>query len=183
MKKVALLGIALVAAVCLMVQAADSECLKEGDAVAAFNVKDITGPSAGKSLCYRCQFGNRPVVGVFTRDASDKNLAKLVSEVDKVVEANKDKKMAAFVVVLTEDADKVAPKLEEIAKQNGIKNVPLTIFDGNAGPEEYKITKDSSTTVMTWSEGKVKTNVALAKGELNETKIKALVTDAGNLVK
>lgn len=182
MKKVALLGVALVAAVCLMVQAADSECLKEGDAVAAFNVKDITGPSAGKTLCYRCQYGNRPVVGVFTRDVSDKNLAKLVTEVDKVVDANKDKKMAAFVVVLTEDADKVAPKLEEIAKQTGVKNVPLTIFDGNAGPEEYKITKDSVTTVMTWTKGAVKTNVALGKGELNDTKIKTIVADAGKLV-
>jgi hypothetical protein len=27
--------------------------LKVGDSAGAFNVKDITGPNAGKSLCYR----------------------------------------------------------------------------------------------------------------------------------
>ena len=27
--------------------------LQEGDAAGAFNVKDITGPNKGKSLCYR----------------------------------------------------------------------------------------------------------------------------------
>jgi hypothetical protein len=27
--------------------------LKVGDRVGAFNVKDVTGPNAGKSLCYR----------------------------------------------------------------------------------------------------------------------------------
>src|SRR5262245_31412794 len=37
--------------------AADSDGLKVGDSVAAFNVKDVTGPNAGKSLCYRCQYG------------------------------------------------------------------------------------------------------------------------------
>ena len=36
-----------------LAQAAEIESgLKIGDRVGAFNVKDITGPSAGKSLCY-----------------------------------------------------------------------------------------------------------------------------------
>ena len=181
MKKFALLSVALAAVVCLVVRAADSDVLKAGDPVGAFQVKDVTGPSAGKSLCYRCQYGARPVVTVFTRDVND-NVAKLVSEIDKVVEANKDKKMAAFVVVLAEDADKIAPQLEEMAKKNGIKNVPLTIFDGDAGPAEYKIGKDAATTVMTWNKMAVQTNVALAKGELNDAKIKTLVANAGKLV-
>jgi hypothetical protein len=182
MKKVSLLGIALAAVVCFVVRAADSDAgLKKGDSVAAFNVKDITGPSAGKSLCYRCQYGKRPVVSVFTRDVND-NVAKLVSEVDKIVEQNKDKKMAAFVVVLAEDADKIAPKLEAIAKKNNIKNVPLTIFDGESGPPEYKISKTASTTVMSWSNGEVKSNVALGKGELNDAKIKTVVAEASKVV-
>ena len=39
--------------------------LKVGDAPPPYNVKDVTGPSAGKSLCYRCQYGQRPVVNIF----------------------------------------------------------------------------------------------------------------------
>jgi hypothetical protein len=58
-------------AVCLL--AVGAACAAEklesglpvGDSVPAFNVRDITGPSEGKTLCYRCQYGSRPVVTVF----------------------------------------------------------------------------------------------------------------------
>jgi hypothetical protein len=155
--------------------AADIESgLKVGDTPGAFNVKDITGPNKGKSLCYRCNYGSRPVVSVFAREVTP-DLAKLIQEVDKVVEKNSDKKMAAFVVVLAEDADKVAPQLEELASKSGIKNVPLTIFDGAAGPNDYKIAKEADVTVMMWNQSEVKANTALTKGQLNETVIKSII--------
>jgi hypothetical protein len=91
---------ALLVAVCLVAQAVAVESgLKPGEKVGAYNVKDITGPDAGKSLCLRCKYGQRPVVNVFARNVDD-NLVSLVKEVDKLVEQNKDKKMAAFVTVL-----------------------------------------------------------------------------------
>ena len=44
-------------ALCVMVGAAVAADLKSGlqigDSAGAFNVKDITGPNKGKSLCYR----------------------------------------------------------------------------------------------------------------------------------
>src|SRR5262249_28658087 len=124
MKKL-IAGFCVAMLVGLVAQAADLESgLQPGEKVGAYNVKDITGPNAGKSLCYRCKFGARPVVNVFARNVDD-NLAKLVVQVDKIVAENKDKNMAAFVTVLAEDADKIAPQLEEIAKKNDIKNVPL----------------------------------------------------------
>src|SRR5690349_23635801 len=118
MKKVSLLGVALAAIVCLVVRAADSDAgLKKGDSVAAFNVKDCTGPSAGKSLCYRCQYGARPVVTVFTRSL-DGNLASLVQQIDKQVGENSDKKMASFVVLLTDDPDGAESQLKAFAEKN-----------------------------------------------------------------
>ena len=45
--------------------------LAVGEFVGAFDVKDCSGPSEGKTLCYRCQYGNRPVVAVFTRRLTD----------------------------------------------------------------------------------------------------------------
>jgi hypothetical protein len=51
---------------------------------AAFNVTDITGPSAGEKLCYRCQYGARPVISIFVRKM-DENTLKLVKELDAVV--------------------------------------------------------------------------------------------------
>ena len=156
--------------------------LKIGDAPGAFNVKDITGPNAGKSLCYRCNYGARPVVSVFAREVND-NLASLIKQVDAVVEQNKDKKMAAFVVVLAEDADKLAPKLEALAKQNGIKNVPLTIFDGVAGPDSYNIAKGADVTVLMWNKMSVKANFALEKGKLDDKMITTIVAETSSILK
>ena len=70
----------------------------------AFYVTDVTGPAAGTKLCYRCQYGARPVVSLFVRNM-DENTTKLVKELDAVVGKNKEKKMAAFVTVLSNDPD------------------------------------------------------------------------------
>lgn len=180
MKKL-LASLCVVALVCVA-QAAELESgLKPGESVGAYNVKDITGPNAGKSLCYRCKFGARPVVNVFAREVND-DLAKLVVQVDKLVEQNKEKNMAAFVTVLAEDADKIAPMLEAIAKKNNIKNVPLTIFDGESGPSSYKIAKDADVTIMMWNKGEVTSSVAVAKGKLDATTIKTVVANTEKLL-
>ena len=55
MRSVLVPSIAIAAlAFCAMATAADLESgLKIGQSAGAFNVKDITGPAAGKTLCYR----------------------------------------------------------------------------------------------------------------------------------
>src|SRR5690349_9466877 len=58
--------------------------LEKGANPGAFQVKDITGPSKGTSLCYRCQLGGRPTTAVFTRTLND-DLASLIKEVDSIV--------------------------------------------------------------------------------------------------
>jgi len=155
--------------------------LQPGDAPPAFNVRDVTGPKAGKTLCYRCMYGSRPVVSIFARDIDD-NVASLIKQVDKQVGANSDKKMAAFVVLLTDDADSAEGKLKSVAEKNGIKNVPLTIFDGTAGPSSYKISKDADVTVMMWNESDVKVNHAFSKGQLDKKKVKAVVGDSTKIL-
>ena len=155
--------------------------LQVGDAPGAYNVKDVTGPNKGKSLCYRCNYGSRPVVNVFAREVNDE-LSKLIKEVDNVVAKNGDKKMAAFVVVLAEDADQIVPQLEAMAQKHGIKNVPLTIFDGEAGPGDYNISEQADVTVMMWNKSEVKANVALAKGQLNDQVIGTIISDTQKIL-
>src|SRR4051794_20970172 len=58
--------------------------LKPGEPVAPFDVEDITGPSQGQPLCYRCQYGNAPVVCVFARKTSEP-LASLVKKIDEKI--------------------------------------------------------------------------------------------------
>jgi hypothetical protein len=177
-----------IAAACLLVVAgvafaADKleSGLPVGESVPAFNVRDITGPNEGKTLCYRCQYGARPVVTVFTRELSD-SVKDLVKKIDSQVGENKDKKMAAFVVVLTEDPDAVEPKLKALQKEAKIANTPLTIIEGAGGPPEYKLAKDAEVTVMMWVESEVKVNQAFAKGKLDKKAVASLVSETKKIL-
>jgi hypothetical protein len=120
------------------------------------------------------------VVAIFTRKVDDK-VAALVKEVDAKVAKNGDKKMAAFVVVLSADPAANEAKLKELAKKEGIK-IPLTTFENAAGPEEYKISKEAEVTVMEWVGGKVKATRAFASGKLNEEGIKGVISDTAKIL-
>jgi hypothetical protein len=177
MKK--MLALVAMLAACAWVQA--EECLTVGDSVGAFNVVDVTGPSAGEKLCYRCQYGNRPVVTVFARKMTPE-VASLTKEIDTVVGSNSDKKMAAFVVMLTDQPETVESTLKTVAKEQGIKNTPLTTFDGNAGPANYKLAQDSEVTVMMWVKGKVAVNKSFKAGELTKDTVAASVKDTAKIL-
>jgi hypothetical protein len=156
--------------------------LKPGEAPPAFLVQDATGPAAGTGkLCYRCRYGGNPVVAVFTHKI-DANLTSLLKEVDAQVEKNKDKKLKAFVVLLTNDPDKAEPQLKELAEKNNIKNVPLTIFDGPLGPLDYKLSPKAETTVLMWVKSDVKVNHAFSDGKLDQKSIDAIVHDTGKIL-
>jgi hypothetical protein len=155
--------------------------LQPGEAPPAYNVKDCSGPSEGKSLCYRCKFGDRPVVNIFAREMTPEVVA-LVKEIDAVVGKNADKKMAAFVTLLSNDPDKDEAKLKEIATKHGLKNVPLTVFDGVAGPDGYKIDEKADLTVMMWVDSKVKVNHAFAKGAFKADNTKTIVSDTQKIL-
>src|SRR5262245_61812106 len=144
--------------------------LKVGDDVGAFYVKDVTGPAAGQSLCYRCRYGDRPVVSIFARKVDD-NLAALLKEVDGIVGKNDEKKMAAFLVVMTDDPAGQEEKLKQLAKDKELKNVPLTTFEDANGPRSYGINKDAEITVMMWVDGKVQVNDTYKAADLTKEKI------------
>ena len=166
-----------------MVNAADLKSgLQVGDFPGAFNVTDITGPSAGEKLCYRCQYGDRPVVTVFTRSMNE-NVVKLVKEIDGVVQKNSDdKKMAAFVTLLTNDPDAVEGDLKKVATEQGIKKTPLTVFENNVGPAKYKIDEKAEVTIIMWVESDVKVNYAFAAGELNADAVTRIVADTKKIL-
>jgi len=122
------------------------------------------------------------VVSVFTRTITD-NLASLVKQINTAVAKNKKAQLKAFVVVLSDDPDLDEPKLKALAKKHGIKNVPLTVFDGIAGPPSYKIKKGAETTVLMWRRGRVVKNHGFEKGKLDKVALKTLATDTAGLVK
>jgi hypothetical protein len=155
--------------------------LKPGDAPAAFQVQDATGPAAGTKLCYRCRYGGNPVVAVFTHKLDD-NVTSLVKKVDEEVAKNKDKRMKAFVVLLTDDPDHAETKLKTVAEKNNITNVPLTIFDGTNGPPDYKLSDKADVTVLMWVKSDVKVNHAFAPGQLDSASIAEIVKDTSKIL-
>ena len=122
------------------------------------------------------------MISVFTRGLSD-NLASLVKQIDDAVDKNKKEKMAAFVVLLSEDADADAEKLTKLAAEKGIANTPLTIFDGIAGPAKYKIAEKADVTVVMWTGGKFTVTHAFEKGKLNAAAIKIVIADIEKILK
>ena len=73
-------------------------------------------------------------------------------------------------------------KLKEFAKKHKLKNTPVTIFDGVAGPPKYKISKDADVTVMMWVGQKVKANHAFENGKLNKSSIKKVLADTSKIL-
>ncbi|MDA1229447.1 MAG: hypothetical protein O2856_01610 [Planctomycetota bacterium] len=120
-------------------------------------------------------------MNIFARSLTD-NLAGLVREVDAKIDENKDQKLVGFVVLLTDDPDKAETDLKAFADKHGIKNVPMTYFDGVAGPEKYKIAKEADVTVNLWVEQSSKANYAFAKDELNDKTIAKVIADVPKIL-
>src|SRR5688572_27027487 len=102
--------------------------LKPGETVGAFDVVDVSGPSKGKQLCYRCQYGNSPVVAAFI-SGDPMESAGLVAGLQKVVDAHKDKKLRSFVVYMSGQESKDA--IEKVATTKKT-TIPLTFLPGGA---------------------------------------------------
>ena len=119
---------------------------------------------------------------MFAREITD-NLTSLVKQIDEKVGAHKDEKMAAFVVLLTDDPDAIEPQLKKLAEKQKIENTPLTLFDGVAGPPDYKIAEEAEVTVMMWVGGEVKVNYVFEKGKLDKKAVASIVRDTEKILK
>jgi len=150
-----------------------------GDRVGAFTVTKVAGNpddgvTDGKSLCYRCRTGARPVVMVFARSADDK-LAKLVKEIEEEVEEHADDKLIGFVNMIGGDAKSLTTAAGDFVSKHGIKRVAFVVpEDAKDGPPDFKIAPDADVTVVCYREGKVMSNHAFPKGGLTDASIDAV---------
>ncbi len=150
--------------------------LQVGELPTPFNVKDCTGPAAGKTLCYYCRYGRRPVISVFTRQLSEQ-VVDLVKQIDAAVDKNRDQRMAAFVVVLGKDGFATEKQLKSLAEQQDITRTPLTIYRDTKAVlhENYRISPKADVTVMMWNKGTVKVNFSFADGQFNKSNVEAVM--------
>ena len=134
---------------------------KLGSDVAPFHVMDVTGKFKGTEICYRCKFGDAPVVAIFAREINEK-VEKACKELNSQMNTNKDLK--GFFVYITDDMEKGQKELKEIAKKNELNTLPLTVFKGKAGPDGYKINEKAGVTVVAWKDSSVKLTKAYKPG-------------------
>jgi len=158
-----------------------------GETVGAFTVTKVTGNpddgvADGKTLCYRCKMGQRPVVMVFARSADEK-FAKFLKKLEEELEEHADDKLTAFVNMIGTDAESLKKDAAEFVAANGIKRVAFVVpEDAENGPPEFKIAPDAEITVVCYKAGEVKANHAFGKGGLSDEKIDAIVEASCNLV-
>lgn len=159
--------------------------LQAGAKTYAFHVQDVTGPRAGKTLCYACAFGKHSVINIQTKKFDDELIA-LLRGLDPLVQPAgeiKGDSQHAFVVYLTEDPDQAEKELATIAKKAELKNIPLTVFDDLAGPKPYKLSDDAEVTIMMWKNTKVTTNYAFPVGGIEKEDVKPLLVSASKHLK
>ena len=158
--------------------------LQVGDQPSPFNVRDCTGPAAGKTLCYFCRYGFRPVVSVFTTEINDDTIS-LIRQIDKSVAKHRDQRMAAFVVYLADNPFEAEKQLKLLAEKHNILRTPLTVFrDTNKVlKQNYKVSADAGVTVMMWVGGDVKVNHAFGPGKMRKAEITAVMADTSKILK
>lgn len=143
-----------------------------------FHPLNLTGAKAGEKNCLYCQNGNNPVAMIFARDLND-SVTKLIKKIDAATAEHADARMGSFVVFLS-DSEDLPKKAKEMAEQEKINTTILSV-DNPAGPQAYKIAKDSDVTVVLYREHKVKANYAFAKDGLKDKNIDEIVADISKI--
>lgn len=160
--------------------------VQPGDAIGAFDVVKCAGAaddgvSTGDKLCYRCKYGGRPMVMVFTR-TTDGKVADLVKKLDAAVAKNSDEKLAAFVNLLGEDQEALESQAKKFASKTKVENVPVVVpVEFENGPDNYGINPKAEVTVILAVKGAVVANHAVS-GELNDKTIDAILADVPKLL-
>lgn len=145
--------------------------LGAGEGIPAFIVTKVGGATAdgvevGKELCYRCKYGARPQVMIFTRSTGDA-VAKLTAELNTAVANNSEKQLSVFVNVMDADKAKAESGAKKLADA-GSDKVPVVVpVENENGPANYGINPDAEVTILIANKMKVVSSKGFAKGDFN----------------
>lgn len=187
MRSALVMAVALVCGAAAVASAEMTSGPAVGDMVGAFTVTKVAGNpddgvADGRTLCYRCKMGQRPVVMIFARSADEK-LASLLKELDEELEEHADDKLTGFVNMIGADAESLKKAAAEFVAKHGIKRLAFVVpEDATNGPPDFKIAPEADVTVICYKEGTVKANHAFPKGGLTAEKIDAVVSASCGLV-
>ncbi|EMI44046.1 hypothetical protein [Rhodopirellula sp. SWK7] len=130
-----------------------SKGLCAGDNISMFLVTKVAGAEddgveTGATTCYRCKYGQRPMVMVFTR-STDGKVAEFVKELDSTVAKHSDDQLKGLVTLIGGESDKLTGQAKEIAGKVAAKHVPIVVAkDTDNGPASYKLDDSTAVTVV-----------------------------------
>lgn len=157
-----------------LVSLAGDEPFKSGPAVGErpkpFSIVGVTGPKRGQTHCYVCEAEDRPIAIVFARSTSSP-LVSLFKQLDAALTTHKAAELRSWAVFLTDSRGTLEPKIDQLASQNSIGLLPLTIFEGADGPPAYRIHRDADVTVIFSVKQKTVATHAFKAGELTDAKV------------
>ena len=157
--------------------------LRIGEHPEPLQVRDCTGPAAGKTLCYTCRYAERPTIVIFTPQLTPKT-AQLVKRIDSELGKRREQRPAAYVVIIGEDNAALEAALKGAAKEHDLRHVPLTILHDRPTKlaVSYRIAQDAAITVTQWREGTVTSSRGFASSELTDADIERVLADVDNLL-
>lgn len=146
-------------------------------------VRDCTGPAAGKTLCYTCRYAERPTTAIFVRGLSP-SVAQLAQRIDQQLEQHRDARLAAYLVIVADDSAELEAALKLLAKQQHLRHLPLTILRDRASKlaETYGVSPDAAVTAMHWRDGSVVASRGFATSALSTLEIDNVIADAAKLL-
>lgn len=148
-----------------------------GDAVPSFYVRAVTGPLAGKSVCYVCRHGDRPVVLVVLRDLGPQT-ASLLKDIDAVTDRRRAEGLRCFAVLLTEHPQQDLPRLQTLAFDEKIQ-MPLTLAHETAlQGSPLECPTDAAISVVIYRDQQTVQRFRFKSGECDSTARQSVVTRA-----
>lgn len=144
----AALGVVVLAASALGAPEALKSGVGKGAMLPAYKPTHVTGPDKGTSTCPVCKYPRNPAVQAWINTDNDKNVAALVSALEKTALANHEAKLKAFVVFVNpkrEAADVVADRLKKLGAKLNLEHVSLMYLPGPEDPavKGYGINTDA----------------------------------------
>jgi len=153
---------------------------KVGDEVPSFYVRTVTGPLAGKSVCYVCRHGDRPVAMVLLRELGPESTA-LLKELNQTVDRHRADGLRCFAVLVTGAPQREAPRLQTLAFDEKL-DLPLTLAGEAVATEAaLNVEPDASITVILYENRHIVSRFAHRSGACDAAARRDIVSAAEKL--
>lgn len=149
--------------------------------VPSFYVRAVTGPLAGKSVCYVCRNGDRPVVIVLLRDLGP-DTAPLLKDLDRTVNRHRADGLRCFAVLLTDTPQRDAARLQTLAFDEKI-DLPLTVTgEATTQGSTLAFPRDSAVSIVTYQDRRIVERFLFKSGKCDENARQSIIAASEKLL-